>query len=72
MTTALLIVAVILAASVCPATTWWNARHGRRGCLPNRAAGSEEAGELEFMRREQAELTARIAELEQEGPAAAR
>lgn len=72
MTTALLIVAVILAASACPATMWWNARRGRRGCLPGRAAGSEEAGELESMRREQAELTARIAELEQEGPAAAR
>lgn len=72
MTTALLIVAVILAASVCPATMWWNARRGRRGCLPSRAAGKDEAGDLESLRREQAELAARIGELDSEAPLSAR
>lgn len=72
MTAALLFVAVIAAASVCPATMWWNARHGRRSCIPGRAAGSAEAGDLESLRRQQAELTARISELEQKAAVASR
>jgi len=38
MSAALLIVAVIAAVALCPAMMWWNARRGRRGCLPDRAS----------------------------------
>ncbi len=64
MTTVLLIVALIAAASFCPAMMWWNARRGRRGCLPTRGPEGEEAGDLDALRRKQDALAARIAELQ--------
>lgn len=63
MTTVLVIVAVIVAASFCPAMMWWNARRGRRGCLPTRGADDGETGDLDALRRENDVLAARIAEL---------
>lgn len=63
MSAALLIVAVIAAASLCPAMMWWNARRGRPGCLPSRAAENGNTGDLDSLRREQALLAAPIAEL---------
>lgn len=64
MTTILLVVALIAAASFCPAMMWWNARRGRRDCLPTRGAEDEDAGDLDALRREQDTLAARIAELQ--------
>jgi len=71
-TTALFILAVLAAASVCPALMWWNDRRGRRGCLPGRSAESRGADELEPLRRRQAELTERIDELERKTPVSTR
>jgi len=64
MSAALLIVAVIAAVALCPAMMWWNARRGRRGCLPDRASEDGETGDLDALRREQADLASRIAELQ--------
>lgn len=72
MTTALFILAVLAAASVCPALMWWNARRGRRGCLPGPSTESREADDLESLRRGQAELADRIGELEQKTPVSTR
>ncbi len=64
MTTVLVIAAVIVAASFCPAMMWWNARRDRRGCLPARGAADDETGDLDALRRENDALTAQIAELQ--------
>jgi len=71
-TTALFILAVVAAASVCPALMWWNACRGRRGCLPGRRTETRGADELESLRRRQAELTDRIGELAQKTPTSTR
>lgn len=72
MTTTLFILAVVAAASVCPALMWWNARRGRRGCLPGRSTESRDEDELESLRRQQTELANRIGELEQKTPVSTR
>lgn len=72
MTTALFILAVLAAASVCPALMWWNARRGRRGCLPGLSTESRGPDELESLRRRQTELAYRIGELERKTPVSTR
>jgi Flp pilus assembly protein TadB len=61
----LLLVAAVLAAGLaCPAMMWWQHRRGRSApcCSPRRP----EAASLEALRKRQAAVCARIAELEDE------
>ena len=59
MDTAILLVAVGLAAGVCPAVAWIQRRRGRSGCVPRQAPG-----DLASIRAERARLAGRIAALE--------
>jgi hypothetical protein len=58
----LFVVAVVAAASICPAMMWWNARRGRQAsCMPKRSAA--EPDELREVRDQQAAIADRLAAL---------
>jgi hypothetical protein len=67
-TTVLFGLAVLAAASVCPALMWRNARRGRHGCLRGRRSAESGGADLGSLRRRQAELADRIGELEARMP----
>lgn len=68
METAFLIAAVLVAGFACPAMMWWQRRRGRQAaCCP--PAGTDRDTELEELRQDQAALSVRLRELQNEpGP----
>jgi hypothetical protein len=69
METLLLVLLVAMAASLCPATMWWQRRRGRAASchMPLRSqdsAAAHDEADLEELRRRHEVITARIAELE--------